>query len=284
MGNLRTVDNINNKSSYKKASILDILKIYGYIAKLSLKKQKRDYSKIDQEYNSGQWNKPFEEIDFESMWGIYGKKDRNKDFVMRYDGKLVKDKWHIFEEKTLEEFLEVLEKHKKDSIVEFGCGLGKNLFILRKAGFKKLEGYDLSENAIERARKYTKIKKYDIQFDVCDLNKSFPEYMIKGKIVFTMDCLEQCKHIMPNALRNIINGNPKLVINFEADYDTSPLMVRKYFDVIDCQNNLVQELKKLEKAEKIEILSIKRMLYSNSPVHMESIIIWKPKETESPFC
>lgn len=272
-----TSDNISNKSSYKDTSILDKLKIYGYVVKFYFKKQKRDYSIIDQEYNSRMWNRPFEEIDFESLYVNYPRKDQNEDVVVCYDGKLVKDKWLNFKKKYNSEFLAVFEKYKEESIVELGCGLGTNLFLFHKAGFKKLEGYDLSKNAIECLRKYTKIKEYDIKLGVLDLNKSFPEELIKDKIVFTKQCLEQCKHIMPNVLRNIINGKPKIVINFEVDYDTSPLMVKKYLDACDYQNNLVHELKELEKGEQIEILSIKRILHTMNPVNRLSIIIWKPK-------
>ena len=101
--------------------------------------------------------------------------------------------------------------------------------------------------------------------------------MIKDKVVFTSGCLEQCKHIMENALKNIVNGNPKLVINFEVDYDASPYIVKKYLDSCDYQNNLVKELKILEKNGDIELVSIKKLKYSISPVNRSSAIMWKPK-------
>ena len=94
---------------------------------------------------------------------------------------------------------------------------------------------------------------------------------------FTKACLEQCKHIMPNALQNIINGKPKLVINFEVDYGSSPFLAKKYFDARDYQNNLVSELKKLEKENKVKILLIQKLVYAGSPVNTRSAIIWEPK-------
>ena len=54
-------------------------------------------------------------------------------------------------------------------------------------------------------------------------------------------------------------------------------MNKKYFDACDYQNNLVRDLRILEKHEKVEILSVKKLQYSKSPVNRLSSIIWKPK-------
>ena len=268
----------STKPNYKKPSLIEILKIYGYVFKLNLQKQKRDYDLIDQGYNSGLWNKKFEEIDFESPQGNYSRTDSEDVVVMCYEGKMVKAKMQDFLMKRKSEFLEFFDEFDKmQTIVELGCGLGFNLFNLHRIGFKKLEGYDLSKNSIENLQKYVKMNDYDMYFDVCDLNKAFSKNMIKDKVVFTRGCLEQCKHIMQNALKNICNGYPKLVINFEVDYDASPYIVKKYLDSRDYQNNLVKELKILEKNGDIELVSIKKFKYSISPVNRSSAIMWKPK-------
>jgi hypothetical protein len=82
---------------------------------------------------------------------------------------------------------------------------------------------------------------------------------------------------MPNILKNIVIGKPKVVLNFEVDYDSSPIMVKKYLDACGYQNNLVRELKKLEKQKKIEITSIEKLLLSLSSVNRPSAITWKVK-------
>jgi len=71
-------------------STLDILKLYLYVIKLSLRKKNRNYSLIDQEYNSGQWNKAFEEIDFETLDGNYDRKDMDEYNIFTIDGQLKK--------------------------------------------------------------------------------------------------------------------------------------------------------------------------------------------------
>ena len=94
-------------SLIKKPSLIEILKIYGYVFKLNLQKQKRDYNLIDQQYNSGVWNsKPWEETDFESAYGNYARSEsENHELVMCYEGNMVKAKWHDFAKECISEFL-----------------------------------------------------------------------------------------------------------------------------------------------------------------------------------
>ena len=83
---------------------------------------------------------------------------------------------------------------------------------------------------------------------------------------------------MPNVLKNIIKGKPKIVLNFEVDYDSAPMMVKKYFNSKGYQNNLVRELKKLEKQNIVEIISIQKLPLTLSPFNRLSLIIWKTKQ------
>jgi SAM-dependent methyltransferase len=265
-----------NEEFYSEASILDKVKLFAYILKLNLLKQKRDYSLINKQYNSGRWNRKLEDIDFESLIGNYERNDLDNFNIVAFNDKLVKAIERDFEKKYTSQMLEILLEFKSDTVVELGCGLGGNLFMLQKNGFRNLEGYDLSENAIKNLQQYSKIKKYDIIFKQCDLNNKMISEYIENKIVFTHTCLEQCKHIMPNVIKNIVYGKPKLVINLEVDYDSSAFIVKKYVDACDYQNNLVRELKKLEHKQMLEIISIKKLSYQNHPLNRISSIIWKP--------
>lgn len=259
-----------------KITMKDKIKLYMYIGKLFLNRKKRDHSKINQEYNSGIWNRKFGDVEFESLSGNYGRKDMEEYSIFTNNDKLFKGIRSQYEKKYQQQIFDILDNYIDDSVVELGCGLGTNLFQLHHMNFKKLEGYDISENAISLVTQHCKKKGYDIHFGVCDLNNSLP--MIKDKIVFTRSCMEQLKHIMPNVLKNIIAGKPKLVINFEVNYNTSPPLVKKYFDARDYQNNLVNELLKLEKQKEIEMVSINKLPLSLSPVNRLSCIMWKIKE------
>ena len=206
---------------------------------------------------------------------MYGK-DSNLSALFVKNGKIFKGKYLDYVEKYQNQIIDILSEYTNSNIVEFGCGPGNNLFLLYKRKFKNLEGYDISINAISLAKKYSNEKKYDIKFDILDLTKLLPDKIIENKVVFTHTCLEQLKYDMPTVLQNIINGKPKLVINFEVDYNSASSTVRGYFDSVDYQNNLVSELKELQKENKINIESIKPLSLSLSPVNRLSSIIWKP--------
>ncbi len=207
---------------------------------------------------------------------MYGK-DPNLSSLLVKDGKIFKGKYSDYVEKFQNQIIDVLSEYVNgNSIVEFGCGPGVNLFLLYKKKIKSLEGYDVSRNAILLAKKHSAEKGYNIKFNVLDLTRPLPDKLIENKIVFTNTCLEQLKHYMPTVLQNILDGKPKLVINFEVDYDSSSSIVKEYFDSVDYQNNLVSELKKLQKENKINIESIKPFSLSLSPVNRLSSIIWKP--------
>jgi SAM-dependent methyltransferase len=268
-----------NENSQKQipCSIIDELKFYAYIGKLNFVKKKRGLKQVDTDYNKGLWNRKYEDIEFESIKGNYNKKD-NQYSICAINGKLYKGNYEQNEKQYQKQFFDILDNYTDKPVVELGCGLGTNLFQLHHRNFKKLEGYDLSENAISLVKRYNTEKKYNIHFDTLNLIKSFPKGIIENKIVFTHSCLEQLKNYMPNVLKNIIDGKPKIVINFEVDYDSEPFMVKKYLDVRDYQNNLVRELHKLEKQEKIEIISIKKLPLALTPVNRMSAIIWKTKE------
>ena len=104
----------STKPNYKKPSLIEILKIYGYVFKLNLQKQKRDYDLIDQDYNSGLWNKKFEEIDFESPQGNYSRTDSEDVVVMCYEDKMVKAKMQDFVMEHNSEFLEFFDEFDKN--------------------------------------------------------------------------------------------------------------------------------------------------------------------------
>jgi SAM-dependent methyltransferase len=252
------------------------IKLYIYVKKLKLKGIRRNQNVITTDYDQGIWNKKYEDVDFESITGIYGK-DPNSSSLFVKDGKIFKGTYSDYIEKYQNQIIDILsENANNNSIVEFGCGPGTNLFLLYKRKFRDLEGYDISKNAILLAKKHSEKKGYCIKFDVIDLTKPLPDKLIENKIVFTHTCLEQLKHNMHTVLQNILNGKPKLVINFEVDYHSSSSIVKGYFDAVDYQNNLVSELKKFEKENKLNIKSIKPFSLSLSPVNRLSSIIWKP--------
>lgn len=268
---------MNKKEITSSVTMIDKVKLYLYIGKLRLRKKNRDHNIINKEYNLGLWNRQYNTIDFETLPRMYGKDD-NTSSIFTINNVLFKGKYGDYTEKFQQQFFDILDNYIDEPVVELGCGLGSNLFQLSHRNFKKLEGYDVSENAISLAKRHNTEKNHGIHFDVLDLNRPLPKGIIEDKVVFTNTCLEQLKHYMSNILKNIIDGKPKVVINFEVDYDPSPFMVKQYFNACDYQNNLVKELSRLEKQKKIEIVSIKKLPLSLTPVNRLSAIIWKIKK------
>ena len=256
-------------------SFVDKLKLHLYIKKLERKKIYRDKN-IIMSWNNDVWNQTYDEIDFESLTGII-KKNPNSFSLFVKNNKIFKGKWIDYVESYENQLTEViLDNANDDPIVELGCGLGRHLFQLYKKNLRKLEGYDISKNAIFLAQKHSDKKNYGIKFDILDITETIKNDILKNKIIFTHGCLEQLKHFMPNVLTNILNNKPKLVINFEVDYESSSSLVKKYFNARDYQNNLVTELNKLQNENKIIIRSVKQLPLSLSPVNRLSTIIWQP--------
>jgi SAM-dependent methyltransferase len=249
--------------------------INAFSFKLLLKSaKKRTYDVINSEYDLGGWSKDVTQINFESR-AIH--LNANSDIIVNYNNTLVKCRLDSFEKNYNSMLVKLLSDYIEDSVVEMGCGLGVNLFLLHKAGFKSLEGYDLSKNAITRAKQYSEKNQMSIDFGVYDLNQPFTKNMIDGKVVFTHQCLEQCTLFMPAILKNLVNGKPKIVINFEVDYPSSSSKVKRYMNFQGYQNNLVSELKKLENQNQIEIISIMKLPLSYNSFNTPSMIIWKVK-------
>jgi SAM-dependent methyltransferase len=235
-----------------------------------MKKQNRTKKLINSEYNDRNWkNMDIKKLELvnHSMYGL-----KNDDIgLMDKDGKWFKAKYGDYSEQYWKQIRSYLLEYNNDEVVELGCGLGVNLFRLSKDGFTKLQGYDLSKNAIEFATQYNKKINGNLEFDVLDLTDKLPNF--SNKIIFTHACLEQVKHSMKTIIQNIIDSKPKLVINFEVDFDNAPFMVKQYCNAMDFQNNLIEELKK---NENVEIILIKRLSLNISHVNIMSAIIWRP--------
>lgn len=206
------------------------------------------------------------------------KREDSVDIVTR-NNRLFKENINDYNDEYSQQFLQELQKFvsKNDLLSEIGCGIGSKLFVLAKHDFTNLHGVDVSKNAIKIATQYNLKKGYNVRFNVADITKEVDPQIFADRIIFTYTCMEQLKNYMRQTLLNIINAKPKLVIHFEVDFNHSPLMVKLYFTMRDYQNNLVNELMRLESKNLIEIIYRKKLSFSASPVNRPSCIVWKPK-------
>lgn len=145
----------------QKLSLKEKFIIKAYTCKLILEslllkpRKKRTYDIINTDYNSGLWNRDIEKIDFETH---FFNNDSNDMIIFSYNGKFFKAISSRLNIKYNSMLLQFLADYKKDPVVELGCGLGVNQFLLYNAGFTRLEGYDISENAISRDKQHSKKK------------------------------------------------------------------------------------------------------------------------------
>jgi len=234
------------------------------------KKKKRNQELINSEYNNYTWkNVTIENLEL-SNHSMYGLKNDDVGLMVK-DGKWFKGKYGDYYEQYWTQIKSYLLEYKNDEVIELGCGVGINLFRLWNDKFTKLYGYDLSGNAIALAKKYSEKNNSNIKFDVLDLTNELPNF--SNKIIFTHACLEQVKYSMKTVIQNLIKSNPKLVINFEVDFENAPFIVKQFCNAMDFQNNLVQELKN---NKNVEIISIEELSLNTSHVNIMSAIIWKP--------
>ena len=255
----------------KKIMLVEKIKHTGNVIFLNLfRKKKRNQELVNLEYNDYNWkNMTIEKLEL-SNHSMYGLKNDDMGLMVK-DGKWFKGKYGDYFDQYWTQIKSYLLEYKNDEVIELGCGLGINLFRLWNDKFTKLYGYDLSENAISLAKKYNEKNNSNIKFNVLDLTNELPNF--SNKIIFTHACLEQVKYSMKTVIQNLIKSNPKLVINFEVDFENAPFIVKQFCNAMDFQNNLVQELKN---NKNVEIISIEELSLNTSHVNIMSAIIWKP--------
>jgi len=263
-------------TNLKPVPLFKLIKQRLEVEKWVVKKTKRTPSIVKREYDQSNWNRKYKDVDYDAeIKGLDNKPD--EEVILRMNRELFLGTRRDYADKYNQQFLDEFDDLINEGITELGCGIGNNLFLLQRNNAKNLEGYDISENAIAIADRYSKENSLGIKFGILDLIKPFPEGIIKDRVVFTNTCLEQVKRYMPAVLKNIMDGKPKLVINFEDNFNAAPKLVRRYFNLRDYQDNLVDELKKLEMRDKIS-LEIKDWPLQISPVHYISSIVWKIRE------
>jgi hypothetical protein len=198
--------------------------------------------------------------------------------IFSVNNKMIKTVRKDYDKKYTNQFIEIMKNNfaKDDPIVELGSGVGSKLFVLAKNGFTNLKGFELTHQGVVIANNYAKKKNYSIEFEQLDMTKSLPKKDLENKVIFTYAVLEQLKNYMKKILLNIISVNPRKIINFEVNYDESSFLTKMYLNSVDYQNNLMKNLKKLERNEKIKIISKEKLNIQYSPVNQLSSIIWKP--------
>ena len=110
------------------------------------------------------------------------------------------------------------------TIIEFGCGDGRNLFYLKsKYPGVSFIGFELSEVSVDLATKAS--QKYNIKVDFfkADISKKIPS--IKADAVFSCHALEMMPRIFVGAVENMLQSSEN-VLFFEPIEDFWPFSLR----------------------------------------------------------
>lgn len=91
------------------------------------------------------------------------------------------------------------DTRKQLKVLEYGCGPGRNIVKYRKS-FKRVDGVDISEVLIEKAKQYTQAEKINSSLKTCD-GKSIPFDDSSYDSVFSVICLQ---HIASFEIRDSI--------------------------------------------------------------------------------
>ncbi|MEP6894069.1 MAG: class I SAM-dependent methyltransferase [Chloroflexota bacterium] len=107
---------------------------------------------------------------------------------------------------------ETLDAQHFDSILELGCGTGKNTVFLAQIG-EKVHALDFSKGMIEKARE--KVKTENVRFEIADLTKRWAcednAYdLITCNLV--LEHIENLNHVFAEAARTLLSGG-KFFIN-----------------------------------------------------------------------
>ncbi|HMX18929.1 MAG TPA: class I SAM-dependent methyltransferase [Anaerolineales bacterium] len=126
--------------------------------------------------------------------GIY---DTNTNLTRDLDSKLTRD---------------LLAHQKFDSILELGCGTGKNTIFFSQIG-KKVHALDFSPGMIEKAR--TKVSASHVRFEMADLTKHWPCQNEAYDLIscnLVLEHIAELPHIFSEAARVLHRGG-KFLIN-----------------------------------------------------------------------
>ncbi len=277
----------------KKATPIQKSRLYTYGFKfLSTKKQTRDNSTIKQEYDLSAyqylltkkiWNeKNLEDLCYIRI--INGTLENNNSIsTSLFNEKLYSSKLINLKKLYAIKLIKIITKliTPNDTLCELGCGFGKYLFLLRQNGISSnLEGYDISLNGIELARKINSKFETNINFKQFDMTKDLRKIDFSNKIIFTHLALEQLKPELENIIGNLIKCKPKEVIHFEhfPQLYTSGLRhsaSKIYYDKKDYQTKLFEILSKYDREEKINLISVERFPHALNPLHEMGVIRWK---------
>ncbi len=118
--------------------------------------------------------------------------------------------------RRMETMLDRVRRYAGDgAIVEIGCGTGRNLLYLARAGItNRLIGLELSPISVALARRAAESFGYDIRYETCDVTRGLPE-LGPVDVVLSVHAFEMMPRVFAAGLANVGRLKPRAAIFLE---------------------------------------------------------------------
>lgn len=160
-----------------------------------------------------------------------------KEFWDNWADDFIKDPWQTKIHPQHKWLLEIIKEQMPVSILETGCGFGRNIKFLIKNGLNpsSIVGIDISPNMVKLARKYVGSK--NVKFFISDLSNFKPKK--KFDFVFTHGVL---MHIpedqIDRAVNRLVSLSKKSLVLIEQNYkaDNNYTFIHNYKKLLAREN------------------------------------------------
>lgn len=176
---------------------------------------------------------------------------------------------------------------RDDTLVELGCGWGRNLFYaLQTRLCKNAIGGEYTEEGLTLGRLVGQQFKLPIEFFHFDYYKPDWEFLkkLKGTVVLTHNSVEQIRYMPERTVSSLIQSKPKAVVHFEPVYEylnrdsLLHYLWKRYTEVNDYNRNLLTVLKRFAKERRLTIGLEKAHEVGLNAFNPGSFVVWKPQE------
>jgi SAM-dependent methyltransferase len=170
-------------------------------------------------------------------------------------------------------------------VTEVGCGLGKNLIVLARAGYASLTGLDPASAAVQAVREQAEWFGQPWQaarFDLLDPDPAILD-RLAGRVLFTNHVIEQLPGHTRQALDCLLRARPAEVVHIEPCAEllaparsTADLASWLHIIAADYQRSLLTALNELAAEGHAEILEARLLGYSPRLANAPALIRWRP--------
>lgn len=169
-----------------------------------------------------------------------------KEFWDNWADDFIKDSWQTKIHPQHKWLLKKINAMKPESILEVGCGFGRNIKFLIENGVEpsSITGVDISENMIKLAKDYIKNHKVKLfVFDLfnLDMNKKFDFVFTHGVLMhIPEDQIDRATDKLVSLSKKslvLIEQNYKANNNYTFVHDYKKLLSSKKIDIIEYRRN-----------------------------------------------